>query len=155
MDPTGTIPVWAITANATARALRSCAVLRRSPTRTWPRTPATGGPWRQCSGTWLFFDRLLILRWDTYEKDCVFAELTPNHFDLINYAGADDWSALPPRIAVARCIEAAEHAVARIDALPEKIVSVVLETPRVALLERMLHWNPHLDQIQTAIGREI
>ena len=117
----------------------------------------TGNGWTVATvlGHMAFFDRLLILRWDTYEKDGVFAELTPNHFDLINYAGADDWSALPPRIAVARCIEAAEHAVARIDALPEKIVSVVLETPRVALLERMLHWNPHLDQIQTAIGREI
>ena len=117
----------------------------------------TGDGWTVATvlGHMAFFDRLLLLRWDTYEKDGVFAELTPNHFDLINYAGAGDWSALPPRAAVARCIEAAERAVARINALPEKVVAVVLETPRVALLERMLHWSPHLDQIESAIGREI
>jgi hypothetical protein len=98
---------------------------------------------------------MVLLRWDTYEKDGLFAELTPNHFDLINDAGAGDWSALPPRDTVARSIAAAERAVARIDALPEKAVAVALETNRVALLERMVHWYPHLDQIESAIGREI
>jgi Mycothiol maleylpyruvate isomerase N-terminal domain len=102
-----------------------------------------------------FFDRMLLLRWDTYDKDGVFAELTPNHFDLINDAGAGDWSALPARDTVARCIAAAERAVARIDALPETAVAVALETNRVALLERTVHWYPHLDQIESAIGREI
>jgi hypothetical protein len=81
--------------------------------------------------------------------------MIPKHFDLINDAGAADWSALPPRVAVAKCIEAAEDAVARIDALPEKAVAVALETNRVALLDRTLHWGPHLDQIKSAIGREI
>jgi hypothetical protein len=106
-------------------------------------------------GHMAFFDRLLVPRWDTYEKDGVFAELTPNHFDLINYAGAGDWSALPQRAAVARCIEAAEGAVARIEALPQTAVAVARETNRPALLERILHWGPHLDQIEDAIGREI
>ncbi|HXI96014.1 MAG TPA: maleylpyruvate isomerase N-terminal domain-containing protein [Candidatus Acidoferrum sp.] len=117
----------------------------------------TGNGWSVATvlGHMAFFDRLLLLRWDTYEKDGVFAELTPNHFDLINYAGAGDWSALPPRAAVARCIEAAEGAVARIEALPEEAVAVALETNRPALLERILHWGPHLDQIESAIGREI
>ncbi len=106
---------------------------------------ATGNGWTVSTvlGHMAFFDRMLLLRWDTYEKDGVFAELTPNHFDLINDAGAGDWSALPPRATVAKCIEAAERAVARIDALPEEAVAVALETNRVALLERMLHWNPH------------
>jgi Mycothiol maleylpyruvate isomerase N-terminal domain len=106
-------------------------------------------------GHMAFFDRMLPLRWDTYEKEGVFAEMTPKHFDLINDAGAGDWSALPPRATVAKCIEAAEHAVARIDALPQKAVAVALETNRVALLDRTLHWGPHLDQIKSAIGREI
>src|SRR5690242_7471536 len=47
-----------------------------------------------------FFDRMLLLRWDTYEKEGVFTELTPAHFDLMNFAGAAGWSALPPRVAV-------------------------------------------------------
>ena len=117
----------------------------------------TGDGWTVATvlGHMAFFDRLLLLRWDTYEKDWVFAELTPNHFDLINYAGAGDWSSLPPRNAAARCIEAAERAVERIDALPEGAVAVARETNRLALLERMLHWYPHLEQIQSAIGREI
>jgi len=117
----------------------------------------TGNGWNVATvlGHMAFFDRLLLLRWDKYEKDGVFAELTPNHFDLINYAGAGDWSALPPRAAVARCIEAAEGAVVRIEALPEKAVAVVLETKRPALLQRILHWGPHLDQIESAIGRAI
>jgi hypothetical protein len=102
-----------------------------------------------------FFDRMLVLRWDTYEKEDLFAEMTPNHFDLINYAGAADWSSLPPQDAAARCVDDAERAVKRIDALPERAVAVALETNRVALLERMLHWYPHLQQIETAIGREI
>ncbi|HEY0831376.1 MAG TPA: maleylpyruvate isomerase N-terminal domain-containing protein [Candidatus Dormibacteraeota bacterium] len=106
-------------------------------------------------GHMAFFDRMLLLRWDTYEKEGVFAELTPNHFDLINFVGPGDWSAHPPRATVAMCLEAAERAVSRIDALPEKAVAVAVETNRVALLERMLHWYPHLQQIESAIGREI
>jgi hypothetical protein len=102
-----------------------------------------------------FFDRLMLLRWDTFEKDGFFAEMTPPHFDLINYAGAGDWSALPPEQAVSRCLEAAERAVERIDALSENAVNVALESNRIALLERMLHWYPHLSQIEEAIGREI
>ena len=38
---------------------------------------------------------------------------------------------------------------------PEKAVAVARETNRVALLERLVHWYPHLDQIESAIGREI
>ena len=59
-----------------------------------------------------FFDRMLIPRWDTYEKDGAFVEMIPKHFDLINDAGASDRSAFQPRAAVAKCIEAAEGAVA-------------------------------------------
>jgi hypothetical protein len=102
-----------------------------------------------------FFDRMLPKRWDIYEKDGVFAEMTPKHFDLINDAGAGDWSALPSRATVARCIEAAAQASVRIDGLPAKAVVVALETDRLALLDRTLHWDPHLDQIESAIGREI
>jgi hypothetical protein len=117
----------------------------------------TGNGWNVSTvlGHMAFFDRMLLLRWDTYEKTGVFAEWTLDHFDLINYAGAGDWSALPPRAAATRCIEAAERAVARIDSLSEKAAAAVLDTNRVGLIERMLHWNPHLDQIQNAIGREI
>jgi len=117
----------------------------------------TGNGWSVATvlGHMAFFDRMLLLRWDTFEKDGVFAELTPNHFDLINHAGAGDWSVLAPRAAVARCIEAAEGAVARIEALPEKAVAVARETNRPALLQRILHWGPHLEQIESAIGREI
>ena len=102
-----------------------------------------------------FFDRMLVPRWDIYEKDGAFVEMIPKHFDLINDAAAGDWSALPPRPTVAKCIEAAERAVARIDALPAKAMAVALETNRVALLDRTLHWGPHLDQIKSAIGRDI
>ncbi|MGH7760518.1 MAG: DinB family protein [Candidatus Dormibacteraceae bacterium] len=117
----------------------------------------TDGGWTVATvlGHMAFFDRMLILRWDIYEGDGSFAELTPNHFDLINHAGAGDWSTLPPSAAVARCITAAELAVARIEALPEKAVAAAQETNRVALLERLVHWYPHLDQIEGAIGREI
>ena len=106
-------------------------------------------------GHMAFFDRMLPQRWDIYEKDGAFVEMIPKHFDLINDAGAPDWSALQPRAAVAKCIEAAEGAAARIAALPEKAVAVALETNRLALFDRALHWNPHLDQIGKAIGREI
>ncbi len=117
----------------------------------------TGNGWTVATilGHLAFFDRMLLLRWDAYEKDGVFAELTSSHFDLINYAGAGDWSSLPPRVADARCIEAAECVVERIDTLPESAVSAALETNRVALLERVLHWYPHLEQVERAIGREI
>jgi hypothetical protein len=117
----------------------------------------TGNGWTVSTvlGHLAFYDRMLLMRWDIYEQNGVFAEMTPNHFDMINGAADDDWAALPPGAAVDRCIEAAEGAVARIDALPEHAVAVAMETNRVALLERMLHWYPHLTQIESAIGREI
>jgi hypothetical protein len=117
----------------------------------------TGDGWTVSAvlGHMAFFDRMLPQRWDIYEKDGAFVEMIPKHFDLINDAGAADWSAIPPRSTVASCIEAAEGAVARIAALPETAVAVALETKREALLNRTLHWNPHLDQIGKAIGREI
>jgi hypothetical protein len=120
-------------------------------------TTDTGNGWTVATvlGHIAFFDRMLLLRWDVYEKEGVFAEMTPNHFDLINHAGAGDWAALPPSAAVARCITAAELAVARIEALPAKAVAVARGTNRVALLERPVHWYPHLEQIESAIGREI
>lgn len=117
----------------------------------------TGGGWTVATviGHMAFFDRMLLLRWDTYEKEREFAQLTPAHFDLINFAGATDWSDVPSREAATRCIDTAERAVERIDSLPDEAVNAVLETCRVALVERLLHWGPHLEQIETALGREI
>jgi hypothetical protein len=94
-----------------------------------------------------FWDRLVLARWDLYDRDGAIETLPDTHTDLVNAAGLPLWLALPREAAVAEAIEAAGQVVERIAALRPAAVEAALTTGRRAMLDRALHWTPHLDEL--------
>jgi hypothetical protein len=94
-----------------------------------------------------FWDRLVLARWDLYDRDGAIETLPDTHTDLVNAAGLPLWLALPPEAAVAQAIEAAGQVVDRIAALSPAAVEAALTTGRRAMLDRTFHWTPHLDEL--------
>ena len=70
--------------------------------------------------------------------------------ELINQAGLPEWSAMPPRIAVAECLVAAEAVNDFVTSLDEEIVSEALTSGRERLVDRSIHRNEHLEAIEAA-----
>ncbi|MGD1052375.1 MAG: hypothetical protein ABR950_00960 [Candidatus Dormibacteria bacterium] len=92
-----------------------------------------------------FWDRLVLARWELYDRDGVIETLPDTHTDLVNAAGMRLWLDLPREAAVAEAIEAAHQVVERIAALSPEAVDVALATGRRAMLDRTFHWTSHLD----------
>jgi hypothetical protein len=111
--------------------------------------PQLGGGWTAPAvfAHLSFWDRLVCARWDLYDRDGAIETLPDTHTDLVNAAGLPLWLALPPEAAVAEAIEAAGQVVDRIAALSPAAVEAALTTGRRAMLDRALHWTPHLDEL--------
>lgn len=112
-------------------------------------TPQLTGGWTPSAvlAHLAFWDRLVCARWDLYDRDGAIETLPDTHTDLVNAAGLPLWLALPPEAAVAEAIEAAGQVVDRIAALSPAAVEAALTTGRRAMLDRALHWTPHLDEL--------
>jgi hypothetical protein len=70
----------------------------------------------------------------------------------VNAAALADWLALPPSAAAAAALDAAEALDRRVAALPGELAEEVVAAGRPRLLDRSLHRNEHLDQIERALG---
>ena len=97
-----------------------------------------------------FWDRLVIARWDRYDREGVIGDLPDAHTDLVNAAGLPLWRALTAGEAVVEALDAAGHVCERIASLSPAAVAVALDTGRLAMLDRTLHWSPHLDALAGA-----
>lgn len=98
-----------------------------------------------------FWDRFVVARWDAYHRDGVIIELPTAHLDLVNAAGLPMWRALDLDEAVAQAVAAASEVTERIASLGREAVSHALLTQRPAMLDRTLHWSPHLDELAGAL----
>jgi hypothetical protein len=99
-----------------------------------------------------FWDRLCRARWLHAART---GRRTPAPFEddlleLINDANLSHWAAIPPRIAVEECLEAAEAVDALIRSLEAAVVSEVLAEGRRRLVDRSIHRREHLGMIETA-----
>ena len=98
-----------------------------------------------------FYDRFALARWDQYEREGALLDMPAGLVDLLNTAGAGDWLAVAPRRAVELALSAAEAVDERIQRLPEAAVEHALATDRRAMVNRGLHRNSHLDDIDGAL----
>jgi hypothetical protein len=99
-----------------------------------------------------FWDRLVLARWDLYDRDGVIETLPDTHTDLVNAAGMPLWLDLPREAAVAQAIAAAGQVAERISTLNRAAVDVALATGRRPMLDRSFHWTPHLDELAAALS---
>jgi Mycothiol maleylpyruvate isomerase N-terminal domain len=98
-----------------------------------------------------FWDHWVEARWNHFERTCSFHNLPDDITDLANEAAMAGWHALPPRETVRLCLDAAISVTHRIERLSPEHIAAAVETGRLALVNRTLHWYPHMDEIERAV----
>jgi DinB family protein len=95
-----------------------------------------------------WWDRIALERWD----DLIQSEVPPTYIaDSINDEMLPRWRSVPAEEAVREALAAAEAVDARIASAPDDLVARVgREWPR--MLDRSLHRNEHLDEIDRAVS---
>ncbi len=71
---------------------------------------------------------------------------------VVNDLALPSWSAIPPREAFRLAVEAAEAMDAKVAAYPPGLVAAV-EAVNERWIRRSLHRDPHLDEVDRALGR--
>ena len=97
-----------------------------------------------------FWDHWVEARWNHFSRTNSFHDLPDDLPDLINEAATAQWHALPPRETVRLCLDAAVSVTRRIECLSSQHIGAAVETGRLAMVDRTLHWYPHLDKINRA-----
>jgi hypothetical protein len=112
-------------------------------------TPRLPGGWTASAvfAHLAFWDRLVIARWDRYDREGVIDDLPDAAIDLVNDAALPLWLALSGGAAVVQAIDAAIHVCERIASLSPAAVAAALQTDRLWMVDRTYHWSPHLDAL--------
>lgn len=100
-----------------------------------------------------FWDRWVVARWDQYDRDGAIETIPDNVLDLGNAAGIAEWSAFSPTQASKLARAAADTVDRRIAALSPAAIAHAQATNRPAMLDRSIHRDPHLDEIDQLLGR--
>lgn len=98
-----------------------------------------------------FFDDWVAERWRRRLASGAFQDLPDDITDLVNAAGARAWQATAPDQATAIATGAAEAVVSLLETLSRAALDDAIATRRSAMIDRSLHWEPHLDQIEDAL----
>lgn len=100
-----------------------------------------------------FWDRFVLERWNRAERDGALVPpvLDDSMPDLINAAALPQWQAMPPSIAARDALEAAATVDRKIEELSPAATRAVLASTRLVLLDRSMHREPHLDEIEDAL----
>jgi hypothetical protein len=98
-----------------------------------------------------FWDRFVIARWEGYDRDGSIIELPSAHMDLVNAAELPMWRSLDLDAAAAQAMAAASQVLERIRSLSPEALTYARMTRRPAMLDRTLHWSPHLDELAEAL----
>jgi len=97
-----------------------------------------------------FYDDWVSERWRRYLATGEIRDLPDDITDLVNAAGERGWQVVDPIRARAIVLEAADAVADLISHLPRTALVDALNTDRAALVDRSLHWDPHLDEIEQA-----
>jgi DinB family protein len=95
-----------------------------------------------------FWDRFTLVRWQEMQRSKSPPVSLRDVTDMINAAGLAQWSAMPPERAVQDALGAAEAVDAFIAALPEQRAREIVGTGFERLVDRSVHRDEHLDEIE-------
>jgi predicted enzyme related to lactoylglutathione lyase len=95
-----------------------------------------------------FYDYWVAERWRRWLAEGHFQDLPDDLTELMNAAGSRGWQAVNPRLATSLACTAAREITELIDRLPRAALDDAVTTGRPAMIDRSLHWNPHLDEIE-------
>jgi hypothetical protein len=96
-----------------------------------------------------FWDRLTLERLRRWEREGFSA--TPVDADPINDAALPGWLAIPGKAAAAEVLAAARLTDERMARVRDDLVTAVVGAGRLRALDRSVHRNEHLDQIERAL----
>jgi hypothetical protein len=95
-----------------------------------------------------FWDQSTAVRWDGYARDGDLVGISDAVIDVVNEANRPMWYALSGRSAAELALRAAEEIDSQIEALPAAAVNHARELGRRYMLDRSLHRNEHLDELE-------
>ena len=98
-----------------------------------------------------FWDNVVVERWKLFDQRGAFTDMAEPVFDILNAAALEQWRALPPRLAADQAIAAAEAVAGRIAGLSAAATEAAVTTRRHFMVDRTIHWAPHLGEIDRAL----
>lgn len=101
-------------------------------------------------GHMAFWDRLHLERWKAYAGDGVFDVLPDGFGNSLNDSMLAEWIALSPKKAARLAVAAADAIDHWIANLPDEAIAAARAARRDRLVDRGLHRNSHLDEIERA-----
>jgi hypothetical protein len=101
-----------------------------------------------------FWDRFVLERWRLAADrgEAAPAPIDDDLLDRVNDASLPQWLAIPPRAAVAQCLEAAGLVDAYLAGLAPDVVEALVREGRERLVDRSLHRGDHLATIGSAFA---
>lgn len=114
----------------------------------------TSAGWRVVAmlGHLAYWDEWVAARWRRRLAHGVFLDFPDEMADMVNLAAEPLWHSLRREDAVDLAMRAAVAVTAVIVTLPEEAVEDALRTGRQSMVDRSLHWGPHLDDIERALA---
>ena len=100
-----------------------------------------------------FYDDWVAERWRRWLAAEAFQDLPDDITELVNASGERGWSAADPGLARTAAVEAADAVTRLIEDLPPVALEDAIRTGRERMIDRSVHWNAHLEEIETLIGR--
>jgi Mycothiol maleylpyruvate isomerase N-terminal domain len=98
-----------------------------------------------------FWDQWVVARWKRFLKIGSFEDIDDSVMDLVNDAALPAWTSLMPQETVKMAVASARQAVATVTNLPDDAQAAAIDTGRNTMLDRTLHWDPHLQEINKAV----
>jgi hypothetical protein len=99
-----------------------------------------------------FWDNVVVERWKLFDQGGAFTDMADPVFDIVNAAAFEQWRALAPRLAADQAVAAAETVAARIARLSAAAIEAAVSTRRLFMVDRTIHWTPHLREIDRVLG---
>lgn len=99
-----------------------------------------------------FWDQWVVARWRRFHEIGCFEDIDDSVMDLVNEAALPAWTALAPQETVRMALASARQVLATVSNLPEEAQTAATDTGRNAMLDRSLHWDPHLREVNEAVG---
>ena len=72
--------------------------------------------------------------------------------ELVNASGERGWATAETRLARTAAVEAADAVTKLIEGLPSAALEDAIRTGRERMIDRSVHWNAHLDEIEPAVA---